>query len=55
MTDAELLQYYIQCNRIIHGALSGILHRREVLNRTSRRVGPRTRLGPSLACVHGGQ
>jgi hypothetical protein len=20
MTDAELLQYYIQCNRIIHGA-----------------------------------
>ena len=37
------------------GQRAGILHRREVVNRTSRRVGPGTRLGPSLACVDGGQ
>src|SRR4030081_3038345 len=31
------------------------LHRREILNRTARRVGTRARLGPSPACVYGGQ
>jgi predicted dithiol-disulfide oxidoreductase (DUF899 family) len=37
-----------------HGPESGTSHCSQVLNRTSRRVGTRTRLGPSLACVHGG-
>ena len=36
------------------GPASGTSHCSQVLNRTSRRVGTRTRLGPSLARVYGG-
>jgi predicted dithiol-disulfide oxidoreductase (DUF899 family) len=37
-----------------HGPESGTSNCSQVLNRTSRGVGTRTRLGPSLARVYGG-